>query len=178
MVGRIGFYAFDMCITIEPFGRAGLGWGEDLSVQGLGGEGLGWGEDLRGLLCIHLFEPMDMEIAFDEGGVVKDFLVKLDIACDSCDDQFCEGSFHALNGVRTVCAVGDNFCDEAVIVRRDEGAVIDSGIDANSGSARGQEGFDMAWLRGEGFGVFCIDSAFDGVSVGCDIVLREREGFA
>lgn len=68
------------------------------------------------------FKERRRDVAFLEVGVVEDAAVERDGGFDAFDDEFVEGAAHAGHAFLPVAAVGNQFCDHRVVVRRDHRA--------------------------------------------------------
>src|SRR5690606_33397590 len=124
-----------------------------------------------------LFEVVDVDTAFAETGVAYQHALQILIGADAVDHQLIERLSHAIQRAFAIVAVGDDFRDHRVVVRRHGVTAVQMGVDANTGATRRVEMRDLAGAGHEGFGVFGVDAAFEGVAAQLDVLLPDREFF-
>ena len=91
------------------------------------------------------------------------------------DNEFVEGSLHALNGLLAVAAGANEFGNHRVVVRGNRIARINVGVDAHAVAPRGVERGNLAWARTKVVvGIFGVDAALDGVLVRLVVASRNH----
>jgi len=131
---------------------------------------------------------MRVELARDKCRIVQDALVERDRGLDAFDDEAFERALHPSDGFGAIFAMRDQLRDQRVVIGRNYAVGVRGGVDTDARAAGNTEGGDAPRGRDEGFGVFRVDAAFDGVAAefdgrqnglqflaGCDSNLRFHE---
>src|SRR3990172_3867468 len=121
---------------------------------------------------------MDAGPAADKARVQQQFPVQREVGLDALHDHFRQRDPHAADRLVPRGAVGDDLADHRIVVRRNRVALIDVGIDAYAGTARGMVSGDVSRGRREIERVFGVDAAFDRMAARFDLPLALPELFA
>src|SRR3569832_1035734 len=92
----------------------------------------------------------------------------MDLCGEAFDHKHLKGSTHARDGFFARAAVGDEFRDEGIVIRRYGAVFVTGGVDPNTDTARKVPSGDPAGRGDEGFGVLRVDAAFDRVAARLD----------
>ena len=91
-----------------------------------------------------------------------------DRGLDSFYYEAFEGAIHTGYGFGAVVAVGDYFGDQGIVVGRNDRVGVAGGVNSYAGATGDAEGGDASRAGDEGFGIFGVDAAFDGVAAKFD----------
>ena len=90
---------------------------------------------------------------------------------NSADNSFVEGALHPCDGGRAVGTRGDEFADHGIVEGGYGVAAVEMGIEADTDASWRVEEIDGARARAEVVGgIFGIDTEFDGVAEGSEII--------
>ena len=123
-------------------------------------------------------KPADVVAAVTHGRRVDKPFMEVERRRNRFHNELLKSPFQPRKAVRPVITIDNQLGDQAVIIGRHGIAGIEAGIDADAGAARRMIGSDSAGRRHEGFRMFGIDPALDGMTGEGHILLREGQRHA
>src|SRR5580693_9683182 len=118
-----------------------------------------------------LLEPMDVVIAVDDVGLADQGPKQRQRGLDAFHHHFVQRTAQPHQALGAGLAVHDQLADQRVVIRWDDVALIDGGIDPHAEATRRVVLQDLAGRRPEGDRIFGVDAALDGVAVDDELLL-------
>ncbi len=118
---------------------------------------------------------MDVQAAGLESRVVEDFLVQRHVGLDALDYHFRQRISHARHRRGAILAMGNDFADERIVIRRHGVTGINMAVDPDARTAGRMPQPDGAGGRDKALGVLGVDAAFDGVAADLHVLLPDIE---
>src|SRR5512146_11209 len=110
------------------------------------------------------FHKASVELASPERWILEDLLVQADRSLNSANDELAQRALSFGNGLIASNSMGNELCDQRIVVRRNHAFGILSRIDANTIAAGNVECRDLPRRRSELPGMLGVDAAFDCVA--------------
>ena len=125
-----------------------------------------------------MLQVVNVNTTFTETRITNQLTVQRCVGLDAINYQFIDCVAHARQCFIAGSTVSDQLADQRIVVGRYFVATVQVRVNAHAVATGGMVKGNRARAWHKGFGVFCVDPAFDGVATNDDVVLGEAQWLA